>query len=450
MKGNFYLMEKYDIFVCYRGDSTLSCELGARIFERIKKYKVFFAPECISKGTNFKSIIPEIMKDISIVIILMDESFFSKINDIDDIVFYELQCALSNENIIFLPITMGKIDIKYDSTENIFGVSSCDRIKHISSIQYNGIYHFSIENDLLPYIDGIYDGGNLIKYMKKRDRNRYHSANDPKERDFLNLQQRLLYYFDNSVYEKHLLGKHNLSVLDVGCNNASQTMLRFGNDSRINVLFGIDRDKNCIEEACSKYPQGIFEVIDIDSNDFRSQMRKLMIKHKIDKFDFINISMVLLHLEYPARLLQVLKSFLVDNGVIFIRDIDDGLNFTYPDENSIFERLTNICKYCDMLGYRQSGRQIYTYLKNAEYRNIVLEKSGLNTSTLSIDEKDALFNIYFGYIPIALRKTIERLPTLRAKHDYGWVKNIMDAAYDSFMNSSTLFSIGYMIFTACK
>ena len=103
-----------------------------------------------------------------------------------------------------------------------------------------------------------------------------------------------------------------------------------------------------------------------------------------------------------------------------------------------------------MLGYRQSGRQIYTYLKNSDYTNITLEKSGLNTSTLSFDEKEALFNIYFGYIPTALRQTLERIPTLRAKHDYNWVNSIIDEAYDRFMKSTTLFSLGYMIYTASK
>ena len=32
-------------------------------------------------------------------------------------------------------------------------------------------------------------------------------------------------------------------------------------------------------------------------------------------------------------------------------------------------------KYCDMLGFRQSGKQIYSYLKNADYTDISLEKS---------------------------------------------------------------------------
>ncbi len=443
-------MDKYDIFICYRGESASSCELGARIFERIKRYNIFFAPECIPKGGNFKSVVPLVMNNVSVVVLLFDENFFVNITKPDDIVFYEIQCALKNKDIVFLPIIMGSFNINLDNFAELFGEEACERIKHISSLQYNGIYNFSIENDLLPYIDGIYNSGDLIHQMKKRNKNRYHGADEQQETDFLDLQQRLLFKFDNEVYEKKLAGKSNLIVLDIGCNDANQTMKRFGEDRRISTVFGIDRDEKCIERARGRYPRGIFEVADIDSPDFKMQIMQMLEKHKIKKFDFINISMVILHLEYPTRVLQTLRSFLSDNGVIFIRDIDDGLNFTYPDDDAMFERLTDICKYCDMLGYRQSGRQIYTYLKNSDYTNIALEKSGLNTTTLSFDEKAALFDIYFGYIPTALRQTLKRMPTLRAKHDYDWVTGIIDEAYDRFMKSTTLFSLGYMIYTAEK
>lgn len=443
-------MDKYDIFVCYRGGSASSCELGARMYERIKRYNVFFAPECIPKGSNFKTIVPVVMNDVSVVVLLIDDNFFVNMTNCDDIVRYEIQCALENKNIVFLPIIIGQLNVNLDYFVELFGEEACERIKHVSSLQYNGVYHFSIENDLLPSIDDIYNGGNLIHLMKKRSGKRYHNADDQQEIDFLDLQQRLLFQFDNDVYEKILDGKTNLTILDVGCNDANQTMRRFGEDHRINIIMGIDRDEKSIQRACNKYLHGIFEVVDVDSLDFKMQMAKVMEKHKIKKFDLINISMIILHLEYPARVLQVLRSFLSDDGVVFIRDIDDGLNFTHPDRNSMFERLTEICKYCDMLGYRQSGRQIYKYLKNSDYSNISLEKSGLNTSTLSFDEKEALFNIYFGYIPIALKQTLERVPTLRAKHDYDWVNSIIDEAHDSFMKSTTLFQIGYMVYTASK
>lgn len=226
-------MDKYDIFICYRSESASSCELGARMFERIKRYNVFFAPECIPKGSNFKSIVPTVINNVSIVVLLIDENFFDKITDADDIVYYEIQCALKNKDVVFLPIIMGRFDVNLDVFAELFGVEACERIKHISSLQYNGIYNFSIENDVLPSIDGIYNNGDLIHQMKKRNKNRYHGADDQQEINFLNLQQQLLFHFDSDVYEKKLAGKSNLIVLDVGCNDANQTMRRFGEDVSI-------------------------------------------------------------------------------------------------------------------------------------------------------------------------------------------------------------------------
>ena len=160
--------------------------------------------------------------------------------------------------------------------------------------------------------------------------------------------------------------------------------------------------------------------------------------------------MVILHLERPYRFLNQIKSFLAKSGAIFIRDIDDGLNFAYPDDNGIFARLIDICKYCDILGYRQSGRQIYSFLKNANFSNVRLEKIGLNTSDMSYDEKEILFEIYFGYIPIALQKTMERNKNiiLRAQIDYGWVMEVLETARELFMKNDFIFSLGYFIYTA--
>ena len=58
-------MKKYDIFICYRGESGISCELGSRIYSEISSYSVFFAPKCINKGDNFKNKVQEVMKDVS-------------------------------------------------------------------------------------------------------------------------------------------------------------------------------------------------------------------------------------------------------------------------------------------------------------------------------------------------------------------------------------------------
>ncbi len=442
----------YDIFICYRGDSAQSCELGSRIYSACKannRYRVFFAPECIAKGENFKTIVPEVMKNVTVVLLLLDKDFFEACRDDDDIVNFELQCAFSNKNIIFLPIFFNKFDFKDVEISDLFTDNELERIKHINGITYTGIYQFSIERDLLRNIDELYNGGEKLKELSQRNKKRYYDSVEDNEANFLKLQQEMLYDYDTDIYEKLLKDKTDISVLDIGCNNGLQTMKRFGGDGRVKSIFGIDRDVEAIEQAQSAYPSAMFSSMDVESLSFKDDLRSFCEKNGTDKFDLITISMVILHLEKPQKFLSVVKSFLKPNGALFIRDIDDGLNLCYPNPDGIFNYLNSMCEYCDMLGFRHSGRQIYTYLKDAGYSEVRLEKNGFSTCSMSYEEKEALFDIYFGYIPKALQKTIERNPEfLRAQHDLTWVNQHLETAYEEFMKNNFMFSLGYMIYTA--
>lgn len=448
----------YDIFICYRGESAPSRELGERIFNDVTKstnYKVFFAPKRINKGENFKTIVPVVMEKVSVVLLLLDKKtdFFGPCANPDDVVKFELTCAIDNPNIRFLPIFINDFDFaSVDLSAVLDGDRQAaleERIKHINGIRYTGMYHFSVERDLIPIIDGLYDGGDAINNLSRCSGTRYYDAHETNEIEFLKLQQDMMYRYDQDVYDRLLANKTDLAVLDIGCNNELQTVNRFGSDKRVKLLVGVDRDEGCITSAKTNYPNAIFEAVDIESREFKTKLSAICSENHIKGFDIITVSMVILHLEHPARFLAQTKSLLKPGGKIFIRDIDDGLNIAYPDADGRFARLTEICKYCDMLGFRHSGRQIYYYLKEAGYSQVKLEKSGLDTSCMDFDNKEALFDIYFGYIPTALAKTKERNPDLlRVQHDIEWVNANIDMAYEEFMKSSFLFSLGYIIYTA--
>ena len=288
-----------------------------------------------------------------------------------------------------------------------------------------------------------------IGEMKERGKHRYHDADAEKELEFLQLQQKLIFDFDKDVYDQILKGKDNLCILDVGCNAGAQIMAHFCEDERVKQIVGIERDYGAVDLAKEKYPQGIFGCLDVESSNFEGLFEKFLSDNNIQKFDMINISMLLLHLENPTKLLKFLKKHLKNDGIVFIRDIDDGLNLAYPDKDGMFGRMTQICEYCDMLGFRKSGRQIYSYLKEAGYDNVSLKKVGLSTTNMNFEEKSAFFEVYFGYIPTALEKTLERNPNLvQAREDLEWVESIIEIARKEFEKEGFLFSLGYMIYTA--
>ena len=285
--------------------------------------------------------------------------------------------------------------------------------------------------------------------MQERVDNYYGGKEDLNEAEFLQTQMKLMKSLDDPIYEKIGNLKNGDCILDVGCNDGKQIIQRFGIGDKFKLV-GVDREVSCIETAKQDYPKGIWGCFDIEGENFAQDFKKFNEEHNIIEYDLICISMVILHLKNPLKLLKVLHSCLSKKGVIFIRDIDDGLNQVYPDKDGIFARLTRLCEHCDMLGNRNSGREIYTLLCSAGYQQIALEKIGFSTVGMTKEEKYAFFDVYFGYVPIALEKTFNRTKLENVKKDFEWASGIMEKAKKQFLEDDFYFNLGYMIWTARK
>ena len=172
---------------------------------------------------------------------------------------------------------------------------------------------------------------------------------------------------------------------------------------------------------------------------------------KIESFNVIHISMLLLHLKKPFNLLKVVRKYLSKDGVLFIRDIDDGLNIAYPDEKSDFKRVVDMCNILDTSGYRHCGREIYTLLKRTGYKNVVLEKNGLSTIEMNFEAREALFDTYFSFVLEDAEIMMKRHPENEtAKENYEWLKNNYENLEERFLDSNFYFNLGFMTFTAKK
>lgn len=127
------------------------------------------------------------------------------------------------------------------------------------------------------------------------------------------------YYVAKAIYEKISRGrldaihrlmptKRPLVILDVGCGSGTLGE-SFKSDSRITV-FGIDIAPKAVEAARSRL-DGAW-VVDIESsNQWPSEVVSR-------RYDVIILSEVLEHLFSPERLLQVVRSLLIERGVIII------------------------------------------------------------------------------------------------------------------------------------
>lgn len=146
-KINEVAMEQRDIFICYRGESKEAVSIGAQIctmLEYSRDIRCFYAPFTIPKGEDFKEILPKVFKNTKVVVILLTKNFFTKCSNDDDIVYYELQEALKNEQIRFLPIVFPDFNYKEENL-SCFSQQEIDRFKHINAFEYFSPYSFDFE-----------------------------------------------------------------------------------------------------------------------------------------------------------------------------------------------------------------------------------------------------------------------------------------------------------------
>ena len=155
------------------------------------------------------------------------------------------------------------------------------------------------------------------------------------------------------------------------------------------------------------------------------------------------------HLKSPYQLLKILRKVCRKNAVIFIRNIDDGLNFVHPDEKLSFERAFDMIAKCDTTGYRYSGRELFTLLHRAGYRDIVYEKMGINSATMDYSEKEALFDTIFKFLKNGISVTAENNPgnpEIQAEKE--WLDENFYELEEQFLATDTFVNFGFLIVVA--
>ena len=271
-------------------------------------------------------------------------------------------------------------------------------------------------------------GGMRVKEEDERIQNTYFTFDDIKEKRRLKTQRDLLREFDQIAYDKAVDKFDELIVLDLGSNTGDFIMERLGDN--ISRLVGIEIDAEAVRDAQTRYGKErkiSFYSIDIESDDFADKMEAIMAKEGIAKFNVINLSMVLLHLKSPFRLLKKLRKILTRDGMIIVKDIDDAYNIAYPDENGYFERAIEICGRDRYAGYRKSGRQVYTHLYRAGFKQITQERLCLTTVGMDSDKRSALFDVTFSYVLEDIKKLAAEYPDdKRVAADLEWYENVYD------------------------
>lgn len=462
-KSKVINMDKFNIFLCYRGEQAGL--LARSIYLEIKSYKnnklkVFYAPECIKYGEDFVERCKEVAAGVSLMVTFVTKDFFSKITEPDDVVALEVKNALNNPNCTFLPIIFKDFDFK-KAVEEIRHIYTPDQIKkltHVNAINYTDVYTF----DSVALLGAIFEYFSIRKDEIDEDaaHKRMSEINDEQlsawvanvaERRRQQVQANLLLKYDTPVYEKLLKGKSNLNVLDLGSGNGATIMARLGNRPEVSKIIGIERSKELVEQANAKYGSDRvkFYQLDVECDDFEEKMLEIMDENDIEGFDFVNVLSLLSYLSKTSRLFKNIKKISAPGSVIIVRNIDDGLNMAFPDEDGDFKKAMNLLQLCVSNGYRFDGREIFNILQIRGYKDIVLENLAINTVGMSVEEKEAFFQTVFGFAKKGIKDELIAHPdSLDLQEKYQWLNQVFDKLEEKFMNPAFFLNFGFMIYTA--
>lgn len=424
----------YDCFFSYQNKDLKLVEAIVKELEKIG-FSCWYAPRNI-KGRYAKAIADGILHCKIFVLILNERSAVS------EAVLNEVEMAHNihkrNGNAIIQPVQTEDLDFN--------SIEFQEMMYYIRRLQFVNALN---TNDVSTIADQIVQSQPLLQEISEERKNSGYVV-QAIEDERLKLQNELLHTFDNDVYQRVLHEYVNPTVLDVGCGTGDMLVPKLSLHTP-SCFIGMDRSDKQITIAKQKYSLDNYHFFtqDVTSDDFETSLQAYMEEANVSSFDIINISMLLLHLKEPVKLLSILKKYISENGTVIIRDIDDGLNFAYPNPNNAFDRIYKMCDHDEQSGSRRNGRQVYHDLKCAGFTSVTLECQGLSSDTMNNDQKEALFHMYFPFTLENARIMMDKYPWKNEyKEDYLWYKNEFDNIHALFSKPEFIFSLGFVTYTA--
>ena len=439
----------YDVFISYRRDGGFSP--AKLLYEHLKNMGVhaFFDLEELKSG-QFDTKLYRSIEESSNFLPILSRSALERCSNEGDWLRMEIAYALKlGKNII--PVMLEEFEWPDSLPEDIRALSSYNGIR-LSKEYYDASVSKLVallKNVSLP--TGV-SPEKTVAY--EREGNAYIFSDDKKEIRRLKIQQDLMIDFDCEVYRRVCDSYEELRVLDIGSNTGAFVMDRIVSCCKVTKLVGLEYDRGFVDSSNEAYgvPGKIrFFEQNVEDEDFADRLEEYMEQMDVDSFNVVNISMLILHLKSPFKMLKAIRRYLEKGATIIVKDIDDGFNVAYPDEDGSIQRIYNICKKSRTSGYRNSGRQIYTLLMRSGYRDVRFEKMGISTPGMDYEKRSALFDTYFSFILEELKIYVRQHPDdKRAVKDLEWYDRIYEDLEARFQDDNFFFNLGFVLFTAKK
>ena len=260
----------------------------------------------------------------------------------------------------------------------------------------------------------------------------------------LNAQEELLWKAQQRIYDSFLNGK-DMVILDIGCSDGFKTVREFDRDNVKKVL-ALDYAAEAVAKAkanCGS-EKFCFEMGNVEDADFEDRLIDLMKKHDIEAFDVVHLSLVVLHLKDPVRVLSILKKYIGKGGRIVIVEADDDKAVLSPDDYYL-RKYNSLLKLDPYMGNRECASNMYIWLNKAGYCSIhdtYVYAQGKDTAT-----KKAMFDIYFSSLPVDFEDLcIDDSSNEGYRMAKDWLDENIDNIYEYLLQEKTVFSFGVSIF----
>ncbi len=439
----------YDLFISYRREGGFAT--ARLLYEHLKKLGLnpFFDLEELSSGHFNTKLYSSIEESMNFTPILSKNALERCANEGDWLRLEIAHAIKLGKNIV--PVMLEEFTWPNNLPEDIKELVNYNGI-HISKEYYEasvGKLVSMLKNVSLPTTSKL---DAVASY--EREGNAYIFSDDKKEIRRLKIQQDLMVDFDREVYTGVCERYDELRVLDIGSNTGAFVHDRIVQCGKVTKLIGLEYDRGFVESSNAKYGvEGKIKFFEqnVEEEDFADKLEEYMEEMDVESFNVVNISMLILHLKSPYKMLKSIRRFLERGATLIVKDIDDGFNMAYPDEDGSIQRIYNICKRSRTSGYRNSGRQIYTLLMRSGYRDVRLEKMGISTPGMDYEKRSALFDTYFSFILEELKIYVKANPEdQRAVKDLEWYDKIYEDLEAKFQDENFFFNLGFVLFTARK
>lgn len=279
---------------------------------------------------------------------------------------------------------------------------------------------------------------------------KYYSEDDIVEIKRLGIEENLLYPYEKEYYDNLLCGKEKLNALDFYVLDPQATYRRLKRPE-IDKVVCLSYIDGIVNEGNDLYDNDTlfrFFKFDTDAQDVEAVLERAMEEMGINGFDFVNLTMAIMDMKNPFKTLKRVKRFINPGGVIYVRDVDDGIVFAYPDANGLFAQFKDFYKLDSLSGSRYSARQVYNVMRKIGAKEIKLLRCGVNTSDMDYTRKRQLFDAYFSFIPNDFKRIAKENPGNEAARDVlAWIDEHFDDMEEEFFNDDFIYNSGYIFFS---